>query len=765
MHSGPGAVSSAQQMSESAAPVRVVPLAHVTSQPSPGSAEGLGALEPLHKLEALVRCPISETGPHGLVCTVSYLNSRVAGTGSAYASLLRDEADTRSSTLVETYYRKFYRFQVAPAPVQIESRVLRQPSEETTTRFHPNPYVRERILLQVTLNNKAAPGAPPMAVESVEPGCSQSESAAPKWYWRQADRPEVRCAWWDDELLPTLEHPGENGAVSCSPRAHTASECLLLPGESRHYVFALYPTRPIRHAPLSTSAVQVDPNPNLKASSVSGGMTARNALAPLTVQPSMYNHPTQLGSVRVLCRSYMGERTLITSDPLVHHRSFPLPSKIADVSASSMDPRGGTPQPEPGNLARPALQLQTELSVSSAPTVAETGQPFELEYEVWVREVELAQAGVDPRHQTGTSLSGDESEEEEDRPLSEVASDVARSQTGSKAGSVASSRASSVHDTPRFGPKRELTASTLSKVIEAQAHQLESSPPALWLKLAVQLTQQVPDPTPLPAALSETPSTADAASIDSRHKIHPSVSAPLGYNTRPPVSDASNRALSHVSRASSVSVRTASNASTATTVTGSGLGLERTSSMASSFLPPAFQRGHLAKRRESSSTFSSRTATPSGADSPFSSPVQVGRTLAPTASNAREPSLPGMEPEQQQPRPAWPSPMVIEPDLGSGGPMPDRDVVLLGASVIALPPIRLAPGHAATSVPLSASYLGLTTGCARVGGARILLLDWWTETDDPNADPAVPPAGLPSRNGPTTLLDLACTTLAEVKLI
>lgn len=765
MHSGPGAVSSAQAGTDAAASVNVVPLAHVTTNNSSTTSEFGGSLAPRNKLEALINYPVTEPGPHGLVCTVSYFVPQSPGTDSVYASLLQDGSGRlQRSTMIETYFRKFYRFQVAQAPLETEARVL---SVQTASMLQcqANPYIRERVLLQVTLINRSSAGAPPMAIETVEPGCDENASAAPRWYWRQLDQPEVRCSWWDDDLLGLADSPGKSqNYKEVLSASSSLGGTLLLPGESRQIIFVMYPTRPMRHAPLPPHSTM--DSSRKQPSSQTGDVEETYALSK---QHTTFTSPVQLGFVKTLCRSYMGEPTIVRSAPVVHLPSFPQPTTVTSPHETLLQPSGmhetdHTASPPKGKSVRPDLQLQTELLVLSTPSEVTAEEPFDLEYDLWLRDVNLAQSDALARRQSGArtsaNLGGDEIEDEDDRPLSEVASDVARSQDGSKAGSARSSRASSVHGTPWLESRSPSSRRTLSQLIEDQVHQLEHQRPPVWLKLAVQLTRIGPYPSPL-STTSPEPASLPAPGLERQGTVKaPSVAAPLGYLARRPLGDSTDTAH-QVSHASSISSRTLSSAS-ATIVPASHS--QRSASVrdtASSFLSPAFQRGGFVQRRESSSTLSTSTATPSFSYSSLP-PAQADRT-APSPSPSSVAQLHASEASRPQSS-FWPSPVVIEGSAeAEDSSSPDPDVVPLGASLLPLPPIRLAPGQPATSVRFAASYLTSRSGTARIGGPRILLVDWWNETQDPNMDPAVSPDSY-SPDVAVNLLDLARATIAEVEV-
>ncbi|KAI3479945.1 hypothetical protein L1887_57932 [Cichorium endivia] len=158
-------------------------------------------------LETSLGYDIKDLGPHVLVCTVGYKARVVMHDGQ--------------EAWIERSFRKFFKFAVERSPISVRTKV-HQPREACAV-YHPDPAVRERVHLEVQVQNVASNGSS-LVLDRLD------LKTAPGWTWSSIDRPSLSCDDKDGDMWM---------------RVGGKSKMLLADGDVRQYLFALVPSEEV----------------------------------------------------------------------------------------------------------------------------------------------------------------------------------------------------------------------------------------------------------------------------------------------------------------------------------------------------------------------------------------------------------------------------------------------------------------------------------------------------------------------------------------
>ncbi|KAN0061222.1 hypothetical protein ACQY0O_006962 [Thecaphora frezii] len=207
----------------------------VIPAPTGGTAdEPVYELHSDEQLETTVQHEIKELGPHVLICTVFYKAPHRQPDGAV--------------VWAESSFRKFYKFAVPASPLSIRTKTHEPRS--VSQALHPDHRVRERVLLEVQVQNVCAS---PLVFEAL------NLRTEPNWRWESIDRPG---------LSSSSDGPPPDQAKSLWNGINEP----LLPDDVRQYLFRLIPTSETPTRPLP--AMPLVPATAIQPAHIPGGPAA-----------------------------------------------------------------------------------------------------------------------------------------------------------------------------------------------------------------------------------------------------------------------------------------------------------------------------------------------------------------------------------------------------------------------------------------------------------------------------------------------------------
>ncbi len=653
----------------------------------PGPAVRNSSLPPGRKLETTVKHEVTQTGPHVLICTVTYYIALPGGNASSlaasYAALGSDgsseQQHPQQQSFSEQSFRKFYRFSVADCPLGV--RTKSHVATLARDKYHASHYLRDRLLLEVQLSNQlpTGVGAEAIVLEDVEIITTNSSSSSSSsgggaqegqgWCWRRVDRPERRSENWKkelDEVVPARQtiRPGEPEHEILLPGDITQVLFEMFPASSTAQ-YALPPLSPTRRPGLPARSTQplaimgqkaLEPAPVLEARQAGAPASAEHLKA--SAHPFVISSP--LGKIAVRWRSAMGEAGNLQTSTLVQQFQYPAPIFCSPAAARLAAPSDAQGASSRDSVPQAPLLLQCQVRVLELPDDAVMLEPFKIKYQVWVRDVQLARAGTSQPAEPTEELDSDD----DDTPLSEMAK--------SPRGSLSNGGA---------GPSPTESQGKTSAQPDVSAH---------WIRLAVQYTR--------PSFVASVPDELNAALTTSFQSPAASVGTPIK-------SGPSRMQPGYVARSGTESSP-----------------MTPTPSEAPTFLARAI-----------SPLPGSRPGTPVKGGNVPPSLIQAGRVPTPVP-----PPPPAKDAIAKAARyPLIPSPLI--PVTSETISAPDDAVRKLGNSLQFLPPLRLASSSASDTdgpaiageavADFTASYYSQVHGLAKIGGLRVYLMGWWSDQE------------------------------------
>ncbi|SPO46915.1 uncharacterized protein PSANT_04601 [Moesziomyces antarcticus] len=302
--------------------------------PDPSDTDGQGRpvweLAPAQALETSLGYDIKDLGPHVLVCTVGY-KARV---------MMHDGQEA----WVERSFRKFFKFAVERSPISVRTKV-HQPREACAV-YHPDPAVRERVHLEVQVQNVASNGSS-LVLDRLD------LKTAPGWTWSSIDRPSLSSDAQDTDMWM---------------RVGGKSKMLLADGDVRQYLFALVPCEEVAFWEARESGMDMG--------STQEGWAIRG---------------DALGHLDISWRMSLGEPGRLQTSQLVRRRVV-----VAPVSAHTTDE------------TRPTPQLATQLTLTRAAVetlAAVTAETRRIELEVALSVADVCAARSEAVDDDDTPLS------------------------------------------------------------------------------------------------------------------------------------------------------------------------------------------------------------------------------------------------------------------------------------------------------------------------------------------------------------------------